>query len=49
MEDTLRKEYVLELIDHLELLFNKAETKGEQRLLYELMQHVRDSIYVKED
>ena len=43
----MRKEWFFEVLDALEMLKNKAETKGEHKIMYELAKTLRNYIEIE--
>jgi hypothetical protein len=45
---TIRREWLNEVLDTLEMLEEKAETNGESRLMYEIMKVIKENIEIRE-
>lgn len=44
---TVRKEWIFELLDTLEMMKDKAETNGESKVLHEMVKTLRDVIEIE--
>lgn len=44
---TVRKEWVFELLDTLEIMKDKAETNGESKVLHEMVKTLRSMLEIK--
>ena len=44
---TIREEWLMEVLDTLEMLEDKAETNGESKIMYEMMKAIEENIEIK--
>ena len=49
MENVIRKEFLTELLDVLDMMNDKAETHGEFELLYQLVSTLNENIEFTDD
>ena len=44
----IREEWLMEVLDTLEMLENKAETNGESKVMYEMIRTLKDNLEIEE-